>query len=59
MNKLEDVDADALRETFTKTSDPKAMKRLMIALAYRDGVPVDTLSERYGIARSTIYSWLN
>ena len=59
MNKLEDVDADALRETLTKTSDPKTVKRLMIALAYRDGVPVDTLSERYGIARSTIYSWLD
>jgi transposase len=59
MNKLEDVDADTLRETLAETTDPKAVKRLMVALAYDDGVPVDTLSERYGIARSTVYSWLD
>jgi transposase len=59
MNKLEDIDADMLRETLADTTDSKAVKRLMIALAYDDGVPVDTLSERYGIARSTVYSWLD
>ena len=59
MNKLETVDPDALREVLAETSDPKAVKRLMIALAYRDSVSVDTLSERHGISRSTIYSWLD
>ena len=59
MNKLEHVDADALRGALADATDPKAVKRLMIALAYDDGVPVDTLSERYGIARSTVYSWLD
>ena len=59
MNKLEAVNPDALREALAETSDPKAVKRLMIALAYRDGVPVGTLTERYGISRSTIYSWLD
>jgi transposase len=59
MNKLDSVDSDALRETLAETTDPKAVKRLMIALAYDDGVSVDTLSERHGIARSTIYSWLD
>jgi transposase len=59
MNKLEHVDVDALREALADATDPKAVKRLMIALAYDDGVPVATLSERYGIARSTVYSWLD
>jgi len=59
MNKLDSVDSDALRETLAETTDPKAVKRLMIALAYDDGVSVDTLSERYGIPRSTLYSWLD
>ena len=59
MNKLEAIDPDALREALAETSDPKAVKRLMIALAYCDGVPVGTLTERYGISRSTIYSWLD
>lgn len=56
MNKLEAIDPDALREALAETSDPKAVKGLMIALAYCDGVPVETLSERYGISRSTVYS---
>jgi transposase-like protein len=59
MTKLEDIDTGALREALAGATDPKAVKRLMIALAYNDGVPVETLSERYGIARSTVYFWLN
>ena len=59
MNKLEAVDPNALRETLAEATDPKAVKRLMIALAYRDGVPVETLGERYEIPRSTVYSWLD
>ena len=48
MNKLEAVDPDSLRAALAEADNPKAVKRLMIALAYRDGVPVETLSERYG-----------
>jgi transposase len=59
INKLDSVDSNALRETLAETTDPKAVKRLMIALAYDDGVSVDIISERYGIARSTVYSWLD
>jgi transposase len=59
MNKLEDVDGDALRDALGETLSAKAAKRLMIALAYADGVRVETLSERYGIPRATVYSWLD
>ena len=59
MNKLEDIDTTALREALSDASNAKAAKRLMIALAYADGVRVDTLSERYGIPRATVYSWLD
>jgi transposase len=59
MNKLEDVDAGALRDALGKASSAKAAKRLMIALAYTDGVRVETLSERYDIPRATVYSWLD
>lgn len=58
MNILDGVDADDLRAAVEDTSDPKAVKRLMVALAYKDGVAVDVISDRYGIPRSTIYSWL-
>jgi transposase len=59
MNKLEDVDAGALRDALGEASSAKAAKRLMIALAYADGVRVETLSERYEIPRATVYSWLD
>jgi transposase len=59
MNKLEDVDAGALRDALGKASSAKAAKRLMIALAYVDGERVETLSERYDIPRATVYSWLD
>ena len=59
MNKLESVDTDALRETLKEAPSRKAVKRLMIALAYADDVRVETLSTRYGIPRATIYTWLD
>jgi transposase len=59
MNKLSDVDANRLRAALATASDAKAAKRLMVALAYADGVRVETLRERYDIPRATIYSWLD
>lgn len=59
MNKLRNVDEDALRDAFRTADRPKAVKRLTMAIAYLDCVPVDTLAERYDIPRSTIYAWLD
>ncbi|WP_129115533.1 helix-turn-helix domain-containing protein [Halegenticoccus tardaugens] len=59
MSKLADVDADAIREALGAASEAKPAKRLMVALAYKDGVAVSTLSKRYGIPRSTVYYWLD
>lgn len=59
MKKLSSVSTDALHEALANNSTGKAVKRLMIALAYKDGVSVETLSERYGIPRSTVYYWLD
>jgi pectin methylesterase-like acyl-CoA thioesterase len=56
MNKLANEDTDALQAALDAASNPKAGKRLMIALAYADGVRVETLSERYDIPRATVYS---
>lgn len=59
MRKLQHVDEDALISAFHAADGPKAVKRLSMAIAYRDGVRVDILSERYDIPRSTIYAWLD
>ena len=59
MNKLETVDTDELRGALREAPTTKAVKRLLIALAYADGVHVETLSDRYGIPRATVHSWLD
>jgi transposase len=59
MGKLEDVSTAALRAAFEDAASPKAVKRLVVALAYKDGVSVATLSRRYGVPGSTVYAWLD
>lgn len=59
MAKLSTVSVDDLHEALEGVSTGKAAKRLMIALAYKDGVAVATLSERYAIPQSTVYFWLD
>ena len=59
MDKLDDVSSDTLREKLDAVEDVKAAKRLMVALAYKDGVAVSTLADRYGIPKSTLYYWLD
>lgn len=59
MSKLEGVSTDRLRAALDDAEDAKAAKRLVVALAYKDGVDVDTIADRYGIPQSTIYYWLD
>lgn len=59
MPKLATVSADQLREELAAATDPKAVKRLMIALSYKNGESVDELSDRFGIPASTVYYWLD
>jgi transposase len=59
MGKLDDVSAAALRDALDDATGAKEATRLLLALAYKDGVEVDTLTERYGVPESTVYSWLD
>ncbi|MDL5360775.1 helix-turn-helix domain-containing protein [Halalkalicoccus sp. NIPERK01] len=59
MGKLDGVSADDLREALSRTGDHKAVRRLMVALAYKDGDSVDRLCRLYGIPKSTLYYWLD
>jgi transposase len=59
MEKLATAAANNLHETLSVVSTGKAAKRLITALAYKDGVSVETLNERYAVPRSTVYYWLN
>jgi transposase len=59
MGKLEELDVDQLKAALDEVTSAKGAKRLMVALAYKDGVDVDVLSDRYSIPQSTIYYWLD
>lgn len=59
MPTLDAVSVSELQSALDDADTGKAVKRLMVALAYKDGVDVATLSGRYGIPSSTIYYWLD
>jgi transposase len=59
MDKLDGVSLSSLQDHLDAAESAKATKRLMVAIAYKDGVPVSTLSERYGVPESTLYYWLD
>lgn len=59
MEKLEDMSTATLKAALADATEGKAVKRIMIALAYKDGEDVTRLADRYGIPQSTIYYWLD
>lgn len=59
MRKLEGISTERLRTALDDADEAKAATRLVVALAYKDGVHVETLVERYGIPQSTIDDWLD
>ncbi|MFC7078972.1 helix-turn-helix domain-containing protein [Halorussus caseinilyticus] len=59
MDKLDGVPLSALQDHLDAAESAKATKRLMVAIAYKDGVSVSELSERYGVPESTLYYWLD
>lgn len=59
MTKLEAVGDKQLRAALETAETARATKRLIVALAYKDGVHVQTIASRYGIPQSTIYYWLD
>ena len=57
--KLAEVNSSHLRQRLAEETDPKAIKRLVAALEYKDGLSPAKIEEKYGWPKQTIYSWLN
>lgn len=57
--KLAEVTRAHLRQRLVEETDPKAIKRLVAALEYKDGLSPAKIKEKYGWPKQTIYSWLN
>ncbi|MCO8243645.1 MULTISPECIES: helix-turn-helix domain-containing protein [unclassified Haladaptatus] len=58
MAQLEDVSTAALREALQDADDATTTKRIMVAIAYKQGVSQTELADWYGLSRKTIYNWL-
>ncbi|TSD08900.1 helix-turn-helix domain-containing protein [Haloglomus irregulare] len=59
MTKLGSVPLEELHAELESVESAKGAKRLMVAIAYKDGVDVETIAARYAIPQSTIYYWLD
>ncbi len=57
MAKLDNITVEELREKLDEVDDPKATKRLMLAILYKEGPSVPMIAEMYDMRDETIYSW--
>ena len=57
--KLAEVTELHLRQRLAEETDPKAIKRLVAALEYKQGLSPAKIEEKYGWPEQTVYSWLN
>jgi transposase len=55
---LEDVDGATLREHLADVEGRRPTMRLMVAIAYVEGVSQTDLATWYGLSRKTVYNWL-
>lgn len=58
MARLEHVPTDALRRELDRQDRAKPTRRLMVAIAYKEGVSQTELAEWYGLSRKTVHNWL-
>lgn len=57
--KLTGVDEEQLRQQLRTETDPKAIKRLTVALLYADGSSPYEIERLLGIPAQTVYDWLD
>lgn len=58
MAHLENVPVDDLREALETVEGKRSAQRLMVAIAYKQGVSQTDLASWYGLERKTVYNWL-
>lgn len=58
MARLEQISTEALRDALTMVEHKRPTQRLMIAIAYKQGITQTELAEWYDIERKTVYNWL-
>jgi len=58
--KVPDLTVEELQQKLADPGDDgKAVKRLMVAIAYEQGQSIADIEETFGISRKSIYQWLD
>lgn len=55
---LEDVSTAELRRALAAVDGKKPTQRVMVGIAYKQGVSPTELADWYGLSRTTVYNWL-
>ena len=58
MDHLKKISLDELQQALKNVEEKAPTKRLMIAIAYKNGINQTELAEWYDVERRTIYNWL-
>lgn len=58
MDHLEEISVEDLQDVLAEVNGKKPAKRILAAIAYKNGITQTELAEWYGVERRTIYSWL-
>jgi transposase len=59
MAKLDNLSVEQLHDALEEVEDKRAIQRILTAISYKDGVTQQTLADRHGVSRRTIYSWMD
>lgn len=59
MDHLDQISVTELQEALDNVEGKKPTQRLLVAIAYKNGVTQTELAEWYDVQRRTIYNWLN
>ena len=57
--KLIGIDEEQLRQQLRTETNPKAIKRLVVALEYKAGLSPAKIQQKYGWHEQTVYDWLD
>lgn len=58
MEHLDEISIEDLQHALDEVEGKKPTKRLLAAIAYKNGISQTELAEWYGVQRRTIYNWL-
>lgn len=57
--KIQNISLDQLKNQLKKEDDAKAVKRLITAIEYKNGLSPAQIEDKYGFSKNTVYEWLD